>query len=248
MALDPHEMELDIDGDRITLRRLLEAAGHLLDLLGEVDKEITERPRPSLDWVITGLKKASAHLALSPQAVGEKSPVWARDRVLSVVTEGFAQIQAGGPRPEYFNDNALFHAREIATIAKKKGIRYVSIRARGSRIRMDASLATQVDGLLEGKEEAWGSVEGTLEAINIHGRSYFNVYDDLTGRAVKCYFPTHLLTTVHAALGRRVSVSGRLLVQPNGDRSSVQVQQLDVFPVTNELPSFEDALGILTNA
>ena len=48
---------------------------------------------------------------------------------------------------------------------------------------------SMVDFILRGGATALGSVEGRLEAINVHGTRTFTVWDRVTGADVRCTFP-----------------------------------------------------------
>lgn len=98
---------------------------------------------------------------------------------------------------------------------------------------------------MEGTQETIGSVEGTLEAISIHGQPYFNVFDAVTGHAVRCNFPQNIFEAAKAALGKRVLVRGVILSRPDGKRTSVRVRELEVFPDASELPTVEMMRGVL---
>lgn len=102
--------------------------------------------------------------------------------------------------------------------------------------------------LAEDEYEALGTVEGRLEAVNVHNRNYFNVYEDLTGRRVECQFGSDIpAEEIGAAIGQRVSVYGTLVSRETGRVVRVKVEEIDVFPSSEHLPSIDDIEGIVAD-
>ena len=82
---------------------------------------------------------------------------------------------------------------------------------------------------------AIGSVEGTLEGLNIHGQPTFVVYDAVSRRAVRCFFQAAQLESAKDAVGQKVIVSGRLRRDPSGRPQ--QVRPVDFFRLIGQPPS-----------
>ena len=94
--------------------------------------------------------------------------------------------------------------------------------------------------------ESLGTVEGNLEGLIIHGKRRFLIFDSLTDRQVTCYFTERVeWETVLKAFGKRVAVSGFLRSRRSGEKISIQVSRLYVFPPDDELPRAEAVRGAL---
>lgn len=96
--------------------------------------------------------------------------------------------------------------------------------------------------------ESYGSVEGTLEGLNLHASArYFTIYELLRGRSVRCHFAERIDTAdIVAALERRVSVYGQVKYRRDGAEHSVVAEELHVFPDDGDIPPFDSLRGIGT--
>ena len=81
----------------------------------------------------------------------------------------------------------------------------------------------KIDLTLGGETTALGSVEGRLEAINVHGTRTFTVWDRVTGTDVRCTFPKGASWTETAAtlFERRVLVVGTVHYLRDGRPHSI---------------------------
>lgn len=245
MSLQMPTIGLDIEGE-LSLKRLAEAASRLVRILDAVDREVLNRPRVSFDWVITGLESGSAHLTAAPRLLkNQQVPVNAAAMVVSTVYEGISSIRAGGPRPRSFPDSAVDEVLGLVELLEVEGIESIAIRADGKVVDVSKAIRTQLATEAAQKEASLGSVEGVIETLTIHGQNYFNLYDDLTGNAVKCYFADEQLEDVHAAFGKRVMVWGTMYTLPSGVRDNIRVREMHVFGDEVDLPRAGDVRGIL---
>lgn len=239
---------VDVEGPRVTLRRLARTADTALDLLNAVDAELSGRRGGGLEWVVSELESGSVHVGATPEPRTEDVGPEIADRVLDAVGKGLRTIESSAERPAHFSDRALSRARELTGALEEEGVERLHVRSNGRRVEVTRRLAGNVDDLLGGKLESIGSVEGRLETVALHGRAYFNVYDAVTGAAVKCYFPSEMLEEVRDALGRRVVVSGTLWSDRSGDVQRVKAREIELLPEEEELPPAETAEGMLADA
>lgn len=246
--MSERKFAVDVEGPRVTLRRLAKTASSALDLLTAVDSELSGRRGGGLEWIVSELEGGSVHVGATPEVRAEDVDPEIADRVLDAVGEGLETIEGAATRPAHFSDDALSHARNLTDALEEEGVERVRVRSNGRRVEVTRRLAGNVDDLLGGRLKSIGSVEGRLETIALHGRAYFSVYDALSGGAVRCYFPSEMLEEVREALGRRVVVSGVLWSNRSGDLSSVEVRDLDVLPREEDLPPAGTAEGMLADA
>jgi hypothetical protein len=102
---------------------------------------------------------------------------------------------------------------------------------------MDAALdvqggARRDDGaaicLGRGPGESYGTIEGKLEEITIHGSQAFAIWQ-VDGTRVRCLFGKHVtLGEVLAGVGKRVAARGAIKVRPTGEPMSVEVEWLRI--------------------
>ena len=107
-------------------------------------------------------------------------------------------------------------------------------------IKRDTSEKT--DRILAAGYHNLGSLEGTLEAINVHGKPTVTIRDKVTGLPVRCSIPegADWLSRVEGLLEKRVLVTGSIRYSDNGaPRSISNVTAIeDATPDTN-LPKAE---------
>lgn len=239
-----HRVGLDLEG-RITLTQLLEAAEALADILRDVDTQTTQRAGGGLDWVIADMRGGSAHLEVYAAPKDDRLPYRITEQVLRNFEQGMRIIAERSERPPYFTDNALKKARVLTALARQPGIEAVVVQLNGTRVSFDRRIDANVRDLVEGDLQTIGSVEGTLEMVTIRGAKHFNVYDEVTDKAVRCYFPDRLLEAVRQAFGQRVLVHGVFTVKRTGEVSSLKVEGMELFPDESELPTVDSIRGVL---
>jgi len=129
-------------------------------------------------------------------------------------------------------------------------ISYLSLAAGENVAYIGKEFNDQIDIALSEEEVCHGSVEGLLEAINIHDeKNTFNIYPLVGASRVLCHFPSHLHDDAINAVDRKISVTG-LLTYRRGEAfpSSVEVSSIEIYPVEDDLPAFDDLFGIAPNA
>ena len=94
------------------------------------------------------------------------------------------------------------------------------------------------------------TIDGVLEEINIHSNPHtFKIYDaSFASVTIRCQFPKELVGDVQSALGCGVFVSGEFFYRPNAKIPyKIDVQEIEVLPRSDDLPSFSDLRGIAPN-
>jgi hypothetical protein len=112
-------------------------------------------------------------------------------------------------------------------------------------IDFNQALIANIDEIIGGKYQSFGTVEGVLKAIDVSRRPVFRVYSLLTNKSVKCYFKPDLLDNIKEYLEKRVSVSGIVTSREDGEKIGIKVESIDIFPDEKDLPSIEEIIGIL---
>lgn len=101
--------------------------------------------------------------------------------------------------------------------------------------------------LLEPASPELGSVSGDLQSVTIHNKNEFMLYPPIAGEEVKCNFDTSALHHVVEALGKNVTVFGKVFFSATKALPSrVDVETFEVNPPNENLPTLLDARGILT--
>ena len=95
-----------------------------------------------------------------------------------------------------------------------------------------------------------GSVSGTLESINIHaGTNKFTIYPLAGQPRVVCHFPESKMAEAIDGINRHVCVTGTLRFRPKDlTPFEIDVQEIEVYPPDDELPSLNSLRGVAPNA
>jgi hypothetical protein len=234
------------ESGRVSFRTFVDTLNRTRLILAELDQAISEQDKPQLEWAVTGLAVGSAEAVIET----EETPITVDPRLGTMVSENFVNglgvVQEGDAIPPYYSDTAL---RRIGTIAQRLGKNGAeSFQAThldgGSSATVDAGAHAHVQQALAPRSHALGSVLGRLGLVSVEPRAYFNVYDALTHRAVRCRFKDEQFEEVRAALRQRVIVSGTVHRNARGTAISVDNAELTVMPNDAELPGTADIAGL----
>ena len=92
--------------------------------------------------------------------------------------------------------------------------------------------------------EHYGSVEGIIEKVSVmEGKMRFRLQVRVFDRSVRCRMPPDLVDGVVHALGRRVTVTGRVRTNARGDVLSIWAEDVEAFPADEELPTIDQVAG-----
>ena len=146
-------------------------------------------------------------------------------------------------------DTALIKLRDLARLTSPETPSVKVSNGEGAAIRLSTRLVENVEAVLAPEFTSIGTVEGLLQGLITHGKNRFLIFDPLSGRQVTCYFSDRIpWKDVHAAFGQRVAATGTIRSRRGGEKVSIMVTRLYVFPLESELPSAADVLGILKAA
>ena len=237
-------LTLDIEGSKLSFDKCIKAQEQLAKLLHEVDRTVAEQKRPAVDWVISQVQSGSIHLTLEGIPNEKVQPLQIAE-LLNIVETGIANLVASAERPRYFSDQALASAKNLAKLVIKD-VFMIQLGINYQQISINQHIVANVDEIL-GKYKSFGTVEGILKAIDLSRNPLFRVYDLLTTQSVRCYFD-HQSTSmdmIKKALDKRVAISGLITSTEDGEKISIKVEEIEIFPPEHELPSIVEMIGIL---
>ena len=97
-------------------------------------------------------------------------------------------------------------------------------------------------------EKCISTVQGVLEAINVHGSNNFTIYPNVGPKQIRCFFNKSLLPTVIDALGKRVEVTGLTkYLKHSYWPYQINVSKMEIYPDEINLPTFDDIKGMCPN-
>jgi hypothetical protein len=243
-ADSPADLEFVLDAPEVAFRHLISAGGVFSALVSEVTRAYTHAKQEPIEWIVdiqegsvrVPLRGRPSNGAVTPSAIPE---------IAATIVEGLATIDERAERPPYFTDKALVQARALANLASDE--LPVVVRHRARAVPVSKQLMQHVDRVIGKQRESYGTVEGRLQRLDLHGRRpLFSVYEPLTGHRVDCHFTEDVtLEDLRPAIDRRVGVRGVIKLSAEGVRVSVEAHELRIFPDDAELPGPDDVLGIL---
>ena len=183
-------------------------------LIKGVDYVVT-RERPRRKWVITRLASSAPTVTISPLVGG---------RTLDVVAEGLRLLtdEESLEPPPHFTADVLGDVKRMRRLFRGKDkAKRLSFHVNGDEVAaLDNSIGEKVDRILRSTHDVAGSLEGTLEAVNLHGgaAARFTIWERLSGHPVKCEFrKERWAAKIKGLLERTVLVSGKVRYFANGN-------------------------------
>ena len=200
------------NNESASLSLFLKAVQRIQRLINDVDYAVT-RERSSRRWVITQLHSSAPTITVRP-LLGDTQTVNAIGRGIHMVTSGV------NDPPEYFTEDALLNLKRMKSLFEGKD-RAKTITVSIDRVQaatIHEGISKQVERILLAGNESLASVEGRLEAINIHRTSTFTIWDRVSRYPVRCHFERspESIEKVKGLLERRVIVRGRVRYFFNG--------------------------------
>lgn len=243
-AQDPEIIRLDLGIEDITLGHLIEAQERFLSLIREVAGGVVGN-KEDVRWIVEDIKASSLDLALRASPAREGVPKALMADVVSAVARGMERIEREAFRPPYFSDAALQQAHELARL-RGRGVTKIQVRAAVAEATVTTRTVANIEEVVGQTITAIGSIEGTLEAVTVHGDRVFYVYDPLTGHKTRCDFGYRIpAVQVGQAVEHRVAVTGEIRYRENGTLVGIRAEELLVLEDSSDLPNADDVLGIL---
>jgi hypothetical protein len=237
------DLTLEIDGPKITADKFRDAINAFLNLIDEVATEVSRKPR-GVRWIVH-VHPGSVRVSFHPEAV--EAPAHEIPAILDTIETGINSLESLSERPRHFTDVALKNARRLASIidAETGELDQVRVWLGNKPNSLSTKTLANVDSIFGTASKDWGSVEGRLSVLSSRRGYKFVVDDPLTDKAINCYFSDEILEQAWRAFGKRVCVTGLIRYRANGDISSVQVDDFEVFPDPEALPGYMEVRGIL---
>jgi hypothetical protein len=158
---------------------------------------------------------------------------------------GLREIALKGTAPEVF-DRPVFEAfRDFAGVIGR-GVRTAVLETYDYQIEIDVAARRNIESVFGADTSSEGTVDGMLEAINIHSKTNtFALYPVVGAARVNCKFSDEMLPLVKPALGKYVVIQGELKFRwreryPHEARAV----KIEILPDWDEQPKFEDILGM----
>ncbi len=234
---------LEISGEDITADKFTRSVRLFFDLINDVATDVSGKPK-AIEWVVS-VKEGSIGLCATAKSVNGSKQL--ASKTVRAIKSGIEAIGKRTRRPAHFSDTALKKLSELGSITGlgDEGIERLSLDIGKKRCELSPASVSYVDEILGTETSSHGTIEGQLLALKIKGRLNFSVWEHLTGKEIKCFFPDEMFDDVIAAVRSRIAVYGLVRYRKNGEPASVEIEHINIFPEENELPTFSDMIGIL---
>ncbi len=186
-------------------------------LLRDVDRAVYG-PRSKHEWMVSKLSSSAPTITVHPDLNGRQAA--------EALGAGLRAVTAGTDRPpEHFTEQVLVDLQKMRRLFMGKGRATsitVSLNGRpAAAIQRDIS--EKVSRILNVGYTNIGTLEGTLEVINIHGKGSVTVWDRVSRSPVRCSITKNdeWIDHVKSLLGKRVMVTGDILYFVNAVPRSV---------------------------
>jgi hypothetical protein len=137
---------------------------------------------------------------------------------------------------------------DLATVSENNVSRLM-LQSGNKKVEISQKFKNNVQRIIGPDELLAGSVNGVLEAINIHNTFKFNIYPIVGPTKVACTFKLELKAAVIAAIGKYVNVAGTLRYKHWAQfPHAIDADEIEVYPDDSSLPTLSDLRGIAPNA
>ena len=184
-------------------------------LLRDVDHSIYGQ-RVSAEWRISSIRSSAPTVTLSP-ARADTSAV-------EIVGEGIRLITSGTDHPpSHFTEPAVEKLRKMRRLFRGRDrADSISVFVNDDRVAsIESDIARKADRILTGGYHSLGSLQGRLEAINIHNSHTATIWERASRDPVRWKFTREETERVKGLLDRSVLISGRNFYFTNGAPRSV---------------------------
>lgn len=221
------------DGEAVSIGLFEKTIQDIHRLVRDVDYAVTKE-RGIRRWIITQLHSSVPTITLQPLL---DSGDTAR-----VLMGGIRTVTLGSQEPPaYFTEQALEDLKRMRRLftGRDRAKRLEVSHNHGESATIRDDIADKTEQILMGGYWNLGSIEGMLEAINLHGNPTFTIWDRVSRYPVRCRFPKELpwKEKVKSLLEKRVLVSGKVNYFRNGiPRSITSIEAIDDATPSADLP------------
>ncbi len=201
---------IEAEGGHVAADEFLDQLTHLLTALNGIDRLIGESGSPKLYYRIVKASHASP-LQVTLEPILKKPEVTKRNYVTECHSRFFQELNAikrREPVSEDVEPEVLEHLYDLA-VGLGRNFKTAVISNDAARIDLDRAFEDNLSRLVREGDVSYGTFEGKLEAVNIHGGSRrFWLYPALGPQRVRCDFLPGTAAQVKEALGHYVRVQG----------------------------------------
>jgi hypothetical protein len=244
------------DGGDVTLSAFLTQLEALKAALKQTERLVTGEEEPTVYYRVVDLSHNSpativleaVSFASRPQIPARKKrPAVKRDYSHATVNQFFhslRQIREKRQRPAGADLQILEAYRNLAAPLEKKvsGMKLID---NEESIDIDRSFQNAIDEIIGPDELVEGTISGTLEKLNLHNTTRFDIFPSIGPKQVACDFGPSLRADVIKAVDQYVQVTGKLRYKRlENFPYAINAERIDALPPEDQLPTLLDLKGM----
>ena len=196
---------------------LLKSLDDISRLLRDVDRAIYGAKSQN-QWLVSRLMSSAPTITVQPELNGRMAT--------EAVGAGLRAVTAGTNQPpRHFSEQVLLDLRKMSRLFRGRSkAGSIAVFVDGEQTAtISRSISQQVDRILAAGYHNLGSLQGTLEAINVHGTATVTIWDRVSASPIRCSVPREFewIDHVKSLFQRRVSVTGDIRYFVNGTPRSI---------------------------
>jgi hypothetical protein len=152
-------------------------------------------------------------LSRNSPATIELEAFWRHDQRPLEIDRYFSAVRSVFDRGEAPKElaRAVFDTLKEFVSVVGKGVRESVLQIGDQKIRIEHQARLRVESAIEPDYSVDGTIDGMLEAVNVHNnRNQFVLYPIIGPTRVNCYFPDEMLDEVRPVLGKYAIVTGTM--------------------------------------
>jgi hypothetical protein len=245
------------DDWHVTLSAFLYQLEAVKAALKQTERLVSGDEEPSVYYRIVDLSHASPATVVleavampqAPQALKKKRRTQRVDYSGATVTQFFSSLKQIRQKqaPPRADLQALESYRNLTASLNKK-VSHIQIINSEESIDIDKAFQSSIDEIIGPDELVEGTVYGTLERINLHNTTRFDIFPTIGPKQVVCDFKPDMKEGAIRAIDHYVCVGGNLRYKRlENFPYAINVESIEVLPPEGELPSLFDIKGMAPN-
>jgi hypothetical protein len=199
---------------RVSLETLKEALANALEMLRSVSDELAPQGVQVRWEVVAASLRSPLTLTFEPSLRNGKVKQGKRisHKIVSTCVRGVRNLEQGTPPPPYFTEDAILATQKLVKVAQQDGGKVTLAAGRAEKVTPTDRIFEHISAAVEKTRTYldYGTLEGRLEEISVHGGARIAIWETLTNYKIDCDIPNEALDRIKDLLGKRVAVSGRI--------------------------------------
>ena len=164
--IQPKSITFKLNGPKINAECFTKGINTFFDLIEDVAYEVGGNKKV-IDWIVS-VKPGSIIIGATPESVeGKRAQL---QNTNSAVQRGIESLTNKQVKPRYFSDKALKKLYDLSMLRHtyKDNIDEIGIIVNNKHTSITLECAANIDAITGVSTKSYGTIEGNLEAIDIH--------------------------------------------------------------------------------